>query len=147
MNLTPEMLNIAKNAKTAEELMLLAKENNVEATEEEIRAYFEQTHTTGELADDELDSVAGGWCYNNGRPVITVGEQHDCFVCKRCGGTLADFSVIVFGDIHTCKDTGSDYICNCDNCKWIIYPSGSCPRACGKRQYWRRFGFSASRCP
>jgi len=60
MNLTLEMLNAAKNAKTAEELILLAKENNIEATAEEIKAYFEQTHTTGELADDELDNVAGG---------------------------------------------------------------------------------------
>jgi len=60
MSFTPEMLNAAKNAKTAEELIALAKENNIEATEEEIRTYYEQTHTTGELADDELDNVAGG---------------------------------------------------------------------------------------
>ena len=62
MNFTPEMLNMAKNTKTAEELIALAKENNVEASEEEIRAYFEQTHSMGELADDELDNVAGGGC-------------------------------------------------------------------------------------
>jgi len=68
MNLTPEMLNAAKNAKTAEELIALAKENNVEATEEEIKAYFEQTHTTGELADDELDNVAGGCGGGSSKP-------------------------------------------------------------------------------
>jgi len=66
MNFTPEMLNAVKNAKTAEELIALAKENNIEATEEEIKAYFEQTHTTGELADDELDNVAGGGCGGGG---------------------------------------------------------------------------------
>jgi len=66
MNFTPEMLNAAKNAKTAEELMLLAKENNIEATEEEIKAYFEANNKTGELADDELDNVAGGGCGGGG---------------------------------------------------------------------------------
>ena len=119
-----ELILKAKEASSAEELMALAKENGMEMNEEQAQAYFDVTHKTGELADDELDNVAGGWCYKGGRPVITVGEQHDCFVCKRCGGTLSDFSVIVFGDIHICKDTGSDYICNCDNCKWIIYEKG-----------------------
>ena len=66
MNFTPEMLNIAKNAKTAEELIALAKENNIEATEEEIKAYFEANNKTGELADDELDNVAGGGCGGGG---------------------------------------------------------------------------------
>ena len=62
MNFTPEMLNIAKNAKTAEELIALARENNVEVSEEEIKAYFEKTHTKYEMTDDELNNVVGGGC-------------------------------------------------------------------------------------
>ena len=41
---------------------------------------------TGELADDELDNVAGGACrYKDGRPVVTVA--HDCsnWCCKHDG--------------------------------------------------------------
>jgi len=127
MNLTPEMINAAKNAKTVEELMLLAKENNVEMTQEQANAYFEVTHKTGELADEELNGVAGGWCYNDGRPVITIGEQHDCFVCKYCNNENMEkgFSMYM-GHIHECDKNGSilEVINNCDNCKYCIYEKG-----------------------
>ena len=60
---TPELIEKAKSAKTPEELMALAKENGVELTEESAKAYFEQLNPkTGELADEELNNVAGGGC-------------------------------------------------------------------------------------
>ena len=64
-----ELIAKAKQAKTPEELMALAKENGVELTEESAKAYFNQLNPkTGELADDELDNVAGGGCQSdNGR--------------------------------------------------------------------------------
>ena len=130
MNLTPEMLNAAKNAKTAEELMLLAKENGMEMTEESAAAYFEVTHKTGELSDEELNGVAGGWCYNDGRPVITVGEQHDCFVCKEvippyghCRATRADSYMTALGWKHHCV-RDEERLSNCDNCKYKTYEKG-----------------------
>ena len=61
MEMNKELLAKAKEAKTPEELMALAKENNMEMTEECAKAYFEQLNPkTGELSDDELDNVAGG---------------------------------------------------------------------------------------
>ena len=61
-----DLLVKAKQAKNPEELMSLAKENGIEMTEESAKAYFEQLHPkTGELADDELDNVAGGGCQQN----------------------------------------------------------------------------------
>ena len=61
-----ELLAKAKQAKNPDELMSLAKENGIEMTEESAKAYFEQLHPkTGELADDELDNVAGGGCQKN----------------------------------------------------------------------------------
>ena len=58
---TPELIEKAKSAKTPEELMALAKENGMELTEESAKAYFEQLNSkTGELADEELNNVAGG---------------------------------------------------------------------------------------
>ena len=68
-----ELIVKAKQAKTPEELMSLAKENNMEMTEESAKAYFEQLHPkTGELSDDELDNVAGGGCYSNGGRLKTT---------------------------------------------------------------------------
>ena len=59
-NLTPEMITKAKTAKTAEELLALAKANGVVLTEEEAKTYFEQLSAIGAVSDDELDIVAGG---------------------------------------------------------------------------------------
>ena len=60
-NLTPELIAKAKAAKSAEELFELAKENNVELTEEEAKTYFEQLNANGAVSDDELGAVAGGF--------------------------------------------------------------------------------------
>ena len=79
-----ELIAKAKQTKSPEELMALAKENGVELTEESAQAYFNQLNPkTGELADDELsdselDNVSGG-CgggYDAGRPKprFAVGE-------------------------------------------------------------------------
>ena len=79
-NLTPEMIEKAKAAKSAEELLALAKENGVEMTADEAATYFAQLNPkSGELSDDDLDSVAGGACASNstGRTVVTSGCQ--CF--------------------------------------------------------------------
>ena len=75
MELNNELL--AKAAKSPEELLALAKENNVELTEESAKAYFDQLHPqTGELSDDELDNVAGGGCYSSGgRLKTTCGHK------------------------------------------------------------------------
>ncbi len=79
--LTPEVLEKAKLAKSAEELIALAKENGAEITAEEANTYFTHLHQNGELADDELDQVAGG-CggddqeYYDGWPVVDY--SHTC---------------------------------------------------------------------
>ena len=66
INMNQELILKAKEASSAEELMALAKENGMEMTEEQAQAYFDVTHKTGELADDELDNVAGGGCGGGG---------------------------------------------------------------------------------
>ena len=60
MNLTPELIAKAKAAKSAEELLELAKANDVELTAEEAKICFEQLHTSGAVSDDELEAVVGG---------------------------------------------------------------------------------------
>ena len=61
MQLNKELLEKAKNAENAEELVAIAKENGIELTAEEAKTYFAKLNTkSGELSDDELDNVAGG---------------------------------------------------------------------------------------
>jgi hypothetical protein len=79
-NLTPEMIEKAKAAKTAEELLELAKANGVEMTADEAKIYFAQlTPKSGEIDDNDLDNVSGGACvsHSTGRTVVTSGCQ--CF--------------------------------------------------------------------
>ncbi|MGN1103610.1 MAG: Nif11-like leader peptide family RiPP precursor [Candidatus Coproplasma sp.] len=60
MELTNELLEKAKTAKSAEELLEMAKAEGVELSEEEAAKAYADLHKSGELSDDELDNVAGG---------------------------------------------------------------------------------------
>lgn len=123
-NLTPEMIQKAKAVKTAEELLALAKENGIEMTEEEAKAYFAQLHSaSGEITDDELDNVAGGGCYSGDRLVVTVAHMCDLWTCKKCGrGCYGDFGT------HFCKkgfwSTGDSCEVVCNSCKHMSYEKG-----------------------
>ncbi len=56
-----ELIGKLKQAQSPAELITLAKENGLEITEEQAKAYFEQLKAkAGELSDDELAKVAGG---------------------------------------------------------------------------------------
>ena len=60
MNISKELLEKAKTAKSAEELLAMAKAEKIELTEEEAAKAFEELNKNGELSDEELDNVAGG---------------------------------------------------------------------------------------
>lgn len=60
MNFTNEHIKMAQHAKTAEELLTIAKENGIDMTKEQAKEYFAELHKTGELTDDELGAVVGG---------------------------------------------------------------------------------------
>ena len=100
MELNEKLLEKAKDAKNAEELVAIAKENGIELTAEEAKSYFAKLNSkTGELNDDELDNVAGGrkcgTIYYNDQPVVSdlnscehyynsyTGERGDGY-CKKC---------------------------------------------------------------
>ena len=65
MNVSKELLEKAKTAKSAEELLAMAKAENIELTEEQAAKAFAELNKMGELSDEELDNVAGG---GGGRP-------------------------------------------------------------------------------
>ena len=62
MKLSEALIEKAKSAKTAEELIEFAKAVNIELSAEEAEKVFAELNKTGELSDEELNNVAGG-CY------------------------------------------------------------------------------------
>ena len=116
MELSNELLAKARAAKSPEELLALAKENGIELTEEEAKAYFDRLHPqTGELSDSELDNVSGGGCLSDD-PYDTCMADGYClsdYVCSRCGARGIDHST---GVLRCSGCFASDPRCrNCRN--------------------------------
>lgn len=80
MKYTDEMIEKARLAKTPDELLEKSKENGIEMTAEEAQKNFELLHPlSGEIADEELDNVAGGGCGGGGnddrpKPRFKIGS-------------------------------------------------------------------------
>ncbi|MDY3095560.1 MAG: hypothetical protein SOW53_04080, partial [Eubacteriales bacterium] len=60
MNISKELIEKAKTAKSAEELLELAKTENINFTAEEAAKAFDGLNKNGELSDEKLDNVSGG---------------------------------------------------------------------------------------
>ncbi len=74
MRFTNEIIEKVKTAKSAEELLAMAKAENIELTEAQAAKAFEELNKNGELSDEELDNVAGGGC--GGRtPKFSVNDR------------------------------------------------------------------------
>ena len=126
-----ELLAKAKEMKTPEELMALAKENGIGLTAESAASYFDRLNSkTGELSDSELDNVSGG-CgggYDASRPYprFTVG-QSVLYICGWLGANRITASAKVMkrsykndGWYYTLKihdgseiEMGESYIMEC----------------------------------
>ena len=86
MGFSKELIEKAKQAKSVEELLEMAKAENIELTAEEAARYFAELHTTGELSDNELDNVAGGNDSScNASTPFTVGTKVYIEMRKRYG--------------------------------------------------------------
>ena len=110
-NLTPELIAKAKAAKSADELLALAKENNVEMTEEQAKIYFEQLNANGAVSDDELDVVAGGCgeTYKAGTKVRFT----DGTMCPKCRST---FGIVAFNTSMAIGPGGGGNYVKCAHC-------------------------------
>ena len=88
-NFTPELIAKVKAAKSADELLTFAKENNVELTETEAKTYFDQLSANGAVSDDELDVIAGGLsCPSDDEKDEDENELSGTFKCTFCGGLI-----------------------------------------------------------
>ncbi len=122
MEMNKELLVKAKAAKTPEELLELAKENDTEMTEESAKAYFDLLHPkAGEISDEELDNVSGGGCYNDGRLVVTMHFGCWDWHCKN-GCEKETVQTQTFPYYSVCKNCGNVYWCK--YCKYCSYEKG-----------------------
>lgn len=75
-NMSKEVLGLAKQAKSAQEIKELAKAYGYEIDDKEANSIFEYLHKNGELSEDELNNVSGGGCHDSGdTPKYSVGQN------------------------------------------------------------------------
>ena len=94
-----ELLEKARQAKSPEELLALAKENDIELSDERAKALFDTLNGTAELSDEELANAAGG----GGCSTVT---------CPKCKGTSFTCigTIINRGKIYRCNDCGNEIV-------------------------------------
>lgn len=92
-NFPSELIAQAKAAKSAAELLALAKDNNVDMTEEQANTYFEELNANNAISDDDLDAVAGGVRFAATAQACqmlqddTHADTMDGNACPYCGST------------------------------------------------------------
>lgn len=85
MEFSRELIEKAMTAGSAQELFELAKAENIEMTEIQAERAYDELNRVGELADEELDNVAGG-CGDPGSsgsgdtPKYKVGDKVYYFI-------------------------------------------------------------------
>ena len=115
-NFPPELIAKAKTAKSAEELLELAKANNVELTETEAKTYFAQLNANGAVSDDELDAVAGGGCGETYK-VGTKVRFTDGTMCPNCRST---FGIVALNTSMAIGPGGGGNYVQCAHCATTI---------------------------
>lgn len=114
---TQQLIEKAKRAKSAEELLSIAEENEIAMSAERAEELFEQFNKSGELSDDELDNVSGGGCGGDPDPYPPAHFDRDCefYRCCFCG-RYKD------GDkpTHACRNGGKHVTTrnHCGNCSF-----------------------------
>ena len=130
-----EMITKAKEAKSVEELIALAKENGIELTEEDAKMYFEQLSAKkGELSDDELDNVAGGGCETkvDGKTYTVVTNGCNCFTGQYLNNWKSIKTNEMSSDPIYAKDHSDLRQTWCNFCMGIEGICGSCAHLCFK---------------
>ena len=123
MKLTAEQIAKMKAATSAGELIALAKAEGIEATEEEIKAQFNAMHKEGEVADEELNNVAGGFFCDDSRPAkqeMALDEDGRviCPFCKLSFSTCMVWNTSDPYDRLTCKKCGRSFRRYWDGDEW-----------------------------
>ncbi len=119
---TPELIEKAKQAKSSEELITLAKENGIDISNDEAEEYFERLNNSGELSDEELDNVAGGCGGGAPDERLSVTKLYSCeyFVCADCHIWVPAKRGDHLWQFHNCNsDPNHQVYVGCEYCKYL----------------------------
>lgn len=138
-----EIIQKARSAKSAGELIELAKANGREITEEQAENLFKGLSQGGEMSDDELESAVGGcggikmpsWESDLGFSSIdckkgqflgahTQAAAKSYWRCNICGGhILSDGPLSAY---TRCKHVKQFKVLTCSNCANYNWTNGQC---------------------
>ncbi len=117
------ILEKARKAGSVDELIALGRENGIDLNEKDAAAYYDALDKSGEIDDDDLDSVSGGACYtDDGYLKTTIGHSckyyerqsgvnpsaldNTCYACKYWGDQFETYGsaapIIIVGAPLTC---------------------------------------------
>ncbi len=109
------------NANSLEEMIAFAKENGVELSEEKAKELYDMLHTEGELSDDALEGVAGGYsCLDFWKDIAKGVQKVGDFFTKTVPEAFRDATQGV--DCPYCHSRNTAYSANtgkryCGSCK------------------------------
>ena len=119
LNFTPEQLEAVKAAKSAEELIEIAKRENIELTQEQAEKFSQPP--VGELSEEELGNVAGGACAGGDRGELSYQEVTPQTECNH--GFLSDMQA-VSANIETGESWTSSFPRRCHECSYMSSENG-----------------------
>ena len=133
-----ELLEKAREAKTPEELLQLARENGKEMTAEEAEAIFKSISGSGEISDEEIENAVGGCGGSKWNPTYDCDAlrpycgwpgktPYECsgfsgysrWACKECGECAMVRCVPYTYEVYDgCEHAKKLSKLDCSNCKW-----------------------------
>ena len=112
-----EIIEKAKGAKSAHELLELAKAEGIDITADEAATYFAQLNPeSGKLFDDELVGVSGGGCGDD-LPLYRNYSMVQDFFCTSC------FRLYPASQCTVMHYKTKDDEAFCPDCKGEVYPA------------------------
>ena len=134
-----ELIKDAKKCKSIEELSILAKENNINLTKEELENYFNDLNKSGELDLEELNNVSGG-CDDSTKNDSSSGVNCNLLV------TMGVWPIEYGGGCVGCPTCPNGDVLNYDNTARLTDSTGNsiygykytCPSC--KKSYIKKYG-------
>ena len=114
-----ELLEKARKCTSKEELLELAKKENVEISDENISSLLSSAITNKELSDDELENVTGGTCHSD-YTYAELGITPQCPV----GTQRSWYHPVITTYLNHCDLDTHGYGYSCEVCPYH-YPIGA----------------------